>query len=51
MNGMRNFWTNSFLSEENEKDCWLQHDGMTVHTANTITASPQEFFGELICWT
>jgi hypothetical protein len=35
------------LLEENERDCWLQQDGATPHTANTTTFL-QEFFGERI---
>jgi hypothetical protein len=34
------------LLEENGRDCWLQQDGATIHTANTTTTFMQEFFGE-----
>jgi hypothetical protein len=33
------------LLEENEKDCWFQHDGATANTADTTTLV-QEFSGE-----
>jgi hypothetical protein len=36
------------LLEENERDCWLQQDGATPHTANTTTTFLQEFFGERV---
>jgi hypothetical protein len=36
------------LLEENEKDCWLQQDGATPHTANTTTTFLQEFFGKRV---
>jgi hypothetical protein len=36
------------LLEENERDCWLQQDGATPHTANTTTTFLHEFFGERV---
>jgi hypothetical protein len=36
------------LLEENERDCWLQQDGATLHTANTTATFLQEFFGERV---
>jgi hypothetical protein len=34
--------------EENEKNCWFQHDGVMAQTVNTTTVLLQEFFGESI---
>jgi hypothetical protein len=37
-----------FSVEENERDCWFQHDGATANIANATTVLLQEFFGERI---
>jgi hypothetical protein len=36
------------LLEENERDCWFQHAGVTAHTANTRITLLQEFHVEHI---